>query len=115
MSMNDAYADVDAYLASVPEPGRAALQHLRATIHELAPGAEESISYGMPTFKFRGKRLIYFAAARQHLAIYGVGDGTIRFPPSDPPSRETMQSLLDARLAVIESELAKPKRTPRPS
>lgn len=109
--MNDAYADIDAYLATVPDAQRGVLDSLRATIHEVVPGAEECISYGIPTFKYRGRPLIYFAAAKKHLAIYGVGDGTIRFPPTEPPTRETLISLLDARLAAIESALANPKRS----
>ncbi len=44
----------DDYMATVPEPQRAALQSLRETIHAAAPGAEECISYQMPSFRLDG-------------------------------------------------------------
>jgi uncharacterized protein YdhG (YjbR/CyaY superfamily) len=62
---------VDEYLAAVPEPDRAALEHLRAVIRTAAPGAEERISYGMPAYKYHGP-LVFFAAFPHHLSLYGV-------------------------------------------
>jgi len=45
---------VDEYLAIVPEPARSTLVKVRATIRAAAPaGATESISYGMPMFKYQ--------------------------------------------------------------
>jgi hypothetical protein len=64
--------DIDAYLAGVPEDARVTLEDLRRTVRELVPDAVETISYGMPTFKYRGKWLFYFAAATKHCAIYGT-------------------------------------------
>ncbi|MEX0741710.1 MAG: DUF1801 domain-containing protein, partial [Phycisphaeraceae bacterium] len=57
--------DVDTYLGALPEEQRAALEKLRATIRAAAPDAAESISYGMPTFKYKGRPLIYFGAAKK--------------------------------------------------
>ena len=42
---------VDDYLAALPEEPRVALEKLRKTIKAAAPGATETISYQMPTFK----------------------------------------------------------------
>jgi uncharacterized protein YdhG (YjbR/CyaY superfamily) len=103
--------DIDAYLAGVPEDARAALEDLRRTVRELVPDAVESISYGMPTFKYRGKWLFYFAAAKQHCAIYGTPRGTIRFPPDRPPSREEVETLLRDRMKGIEGAAATGKAT----
>jgi uncharacterized protein YdhG (YjbR/CyaY superfamily)/dihydrofolate reductase len=90
---------VDGYLAALPEDQRAALEKLRATIKATAPEAAESISYGIPTFKYKGRPLIYFGAAKKHCAIYGMSvmgafeeklqpydrsKGTIRFPAGKP-------------------------------
>ncbi len=104
--MNAAAESVDAYLAALPEAERAALSELRRTIHAAAPGAEESISYAMPTFKYRGKRLIYFAAAKKHLAIYGTSAGTVRFTASEPPQADVIANLVSERKAAIDAELA---------
>jgi uncharacterized protein YdhG (YjbR/CyaY superfamily) len=101
--VNGNATDVDAYLASLPEDARDALSLVRAAIKAAAPEAVESISYGMPTFKYRGKPLIYFMAAKKHCALYGTAEGTIRFPPAEPPPAARLQALVAARIADIES------------
>ena len=92
---------VDEYIASKPETVRRALELVRSVIGKAVPGAVESISYGMPTYKLHGRAVIYFAGWSRHyslypstdrlvaalkddLAKYEVNKGTIRFPLSDP-------------------------------
>ncbi len=109
-------ADIDAYIANAPEPARATLEQLRALIRAVAPDAAESISYGMPAFKHRGKPLAYIAAAKNHVALYGLSTdeaeaagydtsqkGTIRFPPGKPVPEALVTRLLTARKAQIDS------------
>ncbi|HEY7467181.1 MAG TPA: DUF1801 domain-containing protein [Dehalococcoidia bacterium] len=103
--------DIDAYLAGVPEDARATLEDLRRTVRELVPDAVETISYGMPTFQYRGEWLFYFAAAKKHCAIYGTSRGTMRFPPGQPPSREEIEMLLSERIDKIEGAEAPGKGT----
>ena len=56
-----AATDVDEWLSRLaPEP-RAALEKLRAQIRAAAPGAQEKISYGQPTFMLHG-HLVAFGA-----------------------------------------------------
>jgi len=108
---------VDDYLAPLPEDQRAALEKLRETIKAAAPEAAESISYGIPSFKYKGRPLIHFGAAKKHCAIYGLvpdaykdelkqydtSKGTIRFP-ADKPLRETLvRRLVKARIDEIEA------------
>jgi uncharacterized protein YdhG (YjbR/CyaY superfamily) len=62
---------VDDYLAGVPEPDRAALEHLRAVIRAASPEAEETIAYRIPAYRYRGP-LVFFAAFPRHLGFYGV-------------------------------------------
>lgn len=100
----------ETYRASVPEEHRAALSKLRETIRNLAPNAVESISYAVPTFKYLGRPLIYFGAAKKHLAIYGMPGGTIRFEPNDPPADAFVEGLVRARMAEIEAVLARRRR-----
>ena len=61
---------VDEYLASQPAPVRRLLEHVRTTIRKAVPRAEESISYGIPTYKLHGKPVLYFAGFKQHYSIY---------------------------------------------
>jgi uncharacterized protein YdhG (YjbR/CyaY superfamily) len=101
----DLAPDIDAYLAALPEAQRAALVALRDRIRTAVPeGTAESISYGVPTWKYRGKPLIYFAAAKKHLAIYAVPGGTVRFQPDSLPSDETLRGWIAERVAAIEGK-----------
>jgi len=68
--------DMDEYLASVPEDKRAVLQRLRRTIAAAAPKAVETISYGMPTFKYNGL-LVAFAAFKDHCSFFPMSRATM--------------------------------------
>jgi uncharacterized protein YdhG (YjbR/CyaY superfamily) len=109
---------VDEYLASIPEPARTTLNKIRATIRSVAPtGATESISYGIPTFKYKGM-LASYAAFSDHCSLFpGAGPtiefqnelknfqtskGTIRFAPDKPPSSTVLKKLVKARIAENE-------------
>ncbi len=90
---------IDEYIARYPEEVQAILQKIRATIHAAAPDAEETISYQMPTFTYKGN-LVYFAAFKNHigfypipsgieafkeeLSVYEQGKGSVQFPLSRP-------------------------------
>jgi uncharacterized protein YdhG (YjbR/CyaY superfamily) len=89
---------VDAYIAAFPRPVRPVLENVRCSIRKALPEAEESISYGIPTYKRNGRPIIYFAGLKHHYSIYPAsvrlvaafkqdltlyeynGKGTIRFP-----------------------------------
>ena len=95
------FKSVDEYIASQPEAAQALLQLVRSAIHNAVPGAEEVISYKIPTYKIHGAPVIYFAGWKQHYSLYPASDrlvaafkdhlapyqvnkGTIRFPLSKP-------------------------------
>lgn len=99
---------IDQYLAPLADEVRSMLEDLRATIRAAAPIAEESISYGMPAFKYRGKRLIYFAAAKNHCAIYGTSAGTVRFTSAEPLSHQFIERLVRERVEAIDSAASAP-------
>src|SRR5712692_1948698 len=61
---------IDEYLAGVPEPARSTLNKVRAAIRSAAPReATETISYGMPAFKYKGV-LVWFAAFSDHCSLF---------------------------------------------
>lgn len=116
-----AYKTVDAYLKDVPESPRAHLTKVRESVKALAPDAVESISYGLPTFKHKGKPLIYYGATGKHLALYGglpasidpgviakydTSKGTIRFPLDKPIPPALVKKIVKARLAEIDAKPA---------
>lgn len=70
--------DVDAYIASFPEQTQEVLEKLRKTIRDAAPGAEETINYGVPTFTLNGN-LVHFAAYKKHIGFYPAPSGIEQF------------------------------------
>jgi uncharacterized protein YdhG (YjbR/CyaY superfamily) len=119
-------ADIDAYLSGLPEDARATLEELRRMIKAVAPDAVESISYGLPAFKYRGRPLAYFGAAKNHCALYGLSPdahpdllaaydtskGTIRFPRDEPPPGALVKTLVSARIAQIDAAAAPRRKKP---
>ena len=106
----------DEYLAAVSDDKRAALDELRKTIREVAPGAVECISYGLPAFRLDGKNLVAYGAAAKHCALYpmsaatieafrddlkdyGTSKGTIRFQADHPLPAGLVRRLVVARIA----------------
>ena len=106
--------DIDEYIAGFPDDVQAILQKIRMTIRDVAPGAEETISYGMPTFTLKGKYLVYFAAYKKHigfypapvgnpefkeeLAAYESGKGTARFPLDRPVPYDLISRIVKFRV-----------------
>ena len=91
-------ASVDDYIAAQPVEAQRRLRELRTIIREAAPDAAEVISYGMPTYKL-GRSRVHFGAAKQHCALYGVGDGTVHFPLGQSIPRDLVSQLVLAKLA----------------
>lgn len=80
MPMNTkAFTNIDEYISLQAPSVQPLLHKVRETIHAAAPGAEEYISYAMPSFKYRGKILVYFAAQKNHLGFYATPTANIAF------------------------------------
>ena len=93
---------IEAYLAALDDSQKEALTRVVAAIRKGLPGAEESISYSIPTFKIDGHAVLYCAAFTAHYSIYPAtaalvaslgdalapygynGKGTIRFALDGP-------------------------------
>ena len=71
--------NIDEYIAGFPNNVQEILERIRMTIRKAAPGAEETISYQIPTFTLKGKYLIYFAAYKKHIGLYPVPRGVQKF------------------------------------
>ena len=63
--------DVDGYISGAPEAVRGTLSELRAAIRTSVPQAEESISYGMPFYRHKG-RLVYLSLWENHIGLYAL-------------------------------------------
>lgn len=65
---------VDEYIAGFPEDVKFILTKIRRVISEAAPQAEETINYGIPTFKLNGN-LVHYAALKNHIGFYPAPSG----------------------------------------
>src|SRR5580693_214699 len=61
---------IDTYLEPLDSATRAELERIRSIAQAMLPGYEETISYGMPTIKYRGKSIIGFDTHKKHIGIY---------------------------------------------
>jgi len=111
---------MDEYLAGVPEPARTTLNKIRAAIRSAAPpGATETISYGIPAFKYNGV-LVWFAAFSDHCSLfptasviekfksdlkrYSTSKGTIQFPTDKPLPTALIRKMVKARVSQVDSK-----------
>ena len=127
-------SDVDQWLSRLEPRQRTALEKLRAQIMTAAPGAEEVISYGQPTYKLHG-HLVAFGAFKNHLsffpmsstlisqipgaAAFATSSGTMQFQPDRPIPAALVKKLVKARIAqnleVADERARRKKAAPRKS
>lgn len=84
---------VDEYLASFPPDIQEILAKVRETILDVVPGAEEKISYGIPTVSLGGRHLVYFAGWKHHVGIYPVPRADAALEQEIAPYRAAKDSL----------------------
>lgn len=125
------FSSIDAYLATLPEASRAVLEEVRAVLTKAIPGAEEAISYQIPTLRLGGKNVVHFAAWKAHYAIYPasarvvaelgdalapyeVSKGTIKLPLDAKVPRALLTKIAKIRAAEHrEASEATAKRAPK--
>lgn len=71
--------NIDEYIAGFPTHTQPLLEQIRSTIKKTVPAAEETISYGIPSFNLNGHYLIYFAGYKKHIGVYPVPVGNKEF------------------------------------
>ncbi len=115
---------IEAFLAQLPTEQRAALEQLRQQIRHVGPEAVETMSYGVPAFKYKGRPLVSYGAAKTHcsffvqspaameahqelLAGYATSKGTVRFQPELPLPVHLVTTLVRARMAEVDAKPAK--------
>ncbi|NIJ14402.1 uncharacterized protein YdhG (YjbR/CyaY superfamily) [Saccharomonospora amisosensis] len=114
--------EVDAYLATLDGPARTAFERVRDTALTAVPAAEQGKSYGMAALTFRGKPLLAFRAAKQHLSVFpfsgeiveavrgrldgfDCSKGTIRFTAGEPLPDDVVADIVRLRVAEITASL----------
>lgn len=72
------YTSIDEYILSFPKDVQKKLTQLRRLIRQVAPNAQEKLSYQMPAFFLNGV-LVWYAAHAKHIGFYPKASGIARF------------------------------------
>ncbi len=113
------FKSVNDYIASKPASVQPVLKRVRTAIRKALPGAEEGVSYQIPTYKLNGTYVIYFAGWKEHYSLYPasdalvaafkdelagckIGKGTIRFPLASPVPSDLIERIVRFRLEQLE-------------
>ncbi|MBA2306052.1 MAG: DUF1801 domain-containing protein [Acidobacteria bacterium] len=70
--------NIDEYIAAFPDDVQEVLEKIRLRIRKAAPDAEETVRYGLPTFRLEGN-LVHFGAWREHVGFYPTPTGIEKF------------------------------------
>jgi uncharacterized protein YdhG (YjbR/CyaY superfamily) len=110
---------VDAYLASLPDAERLALEGLRLLLEGLIPEAQQRISYGTTVIFSNPKDVVGFVSQPRHLSFFTmspalaalmkdeiskthkVSGATIHFSPSSPLPPRLVAQIVTARLKEL--------------
>jgi uncharacterized protein YdhG (YjbR/CyaY superfamily) len=84
---------VDQYLDTIAPVPRATLEKLRRDLHSLLPGAEECISYGLPSFRHEGVVLAGFSAGKKFGSCYPMSGSVLDHVPEAARYEQTKGSL----------------------
>ena len=118
--VNQKINTVDEYLSMLPDDVFQALENIRQIIQFLVPDAEETISYRVPSYKYKGM-LVGFGATRNHCSFFVMSStllndfqdeikdfdtstGTIRFTPEKPIPNDLITRIVMTRLAENEAK-----------
>jgi len=70
--------NIDGYIAGFPEQIRKKLEEMRMIVKKAAPGAEETINYGVLTLILSGN-LVHFGGFKNHIGFYPAPSGIEAF------------------------------------
>ena len=101
------------YINAAPKEAQRKLREMRACIRATAPGAKESLKWGMPAFSYR-RILVTFAAFKHHIGFYPTpaavrafakdlskfvtADASIQFPLEKPLPLSLIRKVTEFRV-----------------
>jgi len=111
---------VEDYIASFPEEIQVHLKTVRDCVKKAGPQLAESISYGMPAYKHKGKPAVYFGGYKGHIGFYATptgheafakelskykqGKGSVQFPLTEEMPLKLIEDIVLFRIANIEGK-----------
>jgi len=110
------HTSVDGYIGSFPPAIQRLLRETREAIRQVAPDAEEKISYQIPAFAYNGK-MVHYAAFKHHIGFY-PGEraikhfsgflepyktrvGSVQFPFDHPLPLELVKEIVQFRFEAM--------------
>lgn len=110
--------EVDTYLKQLTKEQKDFYEKIKSIVKKIAPEAVETMSYGMPTFKYSGGALIGFAVHTNHVSVYPfdpsaiekfrdrlekyeTSKGTIRFTIENPLDEKVITGIVKFRFEKI--------------
>jgi uncharacterized protein YdhG (YjbR/CyaY superfamily) len=116
---------ISAYIDAAPKEARKKLREMRACIRLAAPGAKESLKWGMPAFSYH-RILVTFAAFKHHIGFYptpsavkafakdlskfATADASIQFPLEKPLPLALIRKITEFRVRESTEEDRKWRR-----
>ena len=110
---------VDHYLKTFPVSVQTELKKIRSLILAEVPEAAESMNYGMPAYKYKGKPLVYFAGYKNHIGFYATpqghtafakelskykqGKGSVQFPLDQPIPYELITQMVQFKKTLADA------------
>jgi len=98
------------YIEKLNEGEQTTLNRLRTIVYDIVPQVEDTFTYGIPTYRYKGKYLIGFASNKHFMSIYPgptaidvfkkelknykQSKGTISFTAETPLSDELLQNIV---------------------
>ena len=113
-------SSIEGYKKKYPKNIQRILNDFKQVITKLAPTAQETISYGIPTFDLNGKHLVHFAAFKKHIGFfptpssisvfkkelsgYKTSKGTVQFPLDEPVPFDLVKKIVRFRIKEVEED-----------
>lgn len=109
---------VDEYISNASPEQQLEYKRIQAIVYGITPDATEVISYGIPTFKYKNKYLLYFGAFKNHMSVfptpqpiehlvdrlkdYKVSKGTVQFTHGKPLPNDVLVDMITLRKNTID-------------
>ena len=111
---------VEEYIDTFSEEIQNHLKTVRDCVKKTGPELVESISYGMPAYKYKGKPAVYFAGYKGHIGFYATpsgheafkkelskykqGKGSVQFPLTEAMPLKLIEDIVKFRIALIDDK-----------
>ena len=121
------YQSIDEYIGTFPDDIQSHLESMRQIIKSVIPGAIETISYQIPTFKINNKNIVHFSAYKKHIGLYPGpsaiehfkeelsqykwSKGTVQFPLDNPIPSELVKKIVIFRARENQSQIKNTRST----